>query len=296
MGRSFRCSSGMYIYRVIVRETKNCTQPSRVGADFSLEVFDWNQVETAKSLGSGKIELADLVPFEPTIRHIKLSSAKHGEKGEIQIRVLFRSEIVAKTRTKTSTFSSAGRAMTQVGGMPLGAGRAVGRKALGLFARGEKSGSLDELPEVPPVPPVPPLPPTVERNGTANSNGAANGSLGSAAGAAMKPPAMPTPGPGTLKVTLHRAKDLTGIEEGDTAKPFVILKIGDKEHKSKHVKSNTPEWYVLVLGTNPSLRSKFFIRNETFLFPNTTTDIRTLHVIILDKRTFGKDPVSQLML
>ncbi|KAB5592905.1 hypothetical protein CTheo_3616 [Ceratobasidium theobromae] len=247
--------------------------PSRVGADFSLEVFDWNQVETAKSLGSGKIELADLVPFEPTIRHIKLSSAKHGEKGEIQIRVLFRSEIVAKTRTKTSTFSSAGRAMTQVGGMPLGAGRAVGRKALGLFARGEKSGSLDELPEVPPVPPVPPLPPTVERNGTANSNGAANGSLGSAAGAAMKPPAMPTPGPGTLKVTLHRAKDLTGIEEGDTAKPFVILKIGDKEHKSKHVKSNTPEW------------------NETFLFPNTTTDIRTLHVIILDKRTFGKDPI-----
>ncbi|KAG9104760.1 hypothetical protein FRC06_011242 [Ceratobasidium sp. 370] len=244
------------------------TVPSRVGADFFLEVFDWNQIETAKSLGSGTIELADLVPFETTTRLIKLSSPKHGERGQIQIRMLFRPEIIAKARTKTSTFSTAGRAMTQVGGLPLGAGRSVGRKALGLFGHRDKDESTEESPVLVSAP-------VVEGNGTANGAppAAPSGSVGSAAGMAVKPMASPTPGPGTLKVTLHRARGLTGIEEGDTAKPFAILKIGDRDHKSKHVKSNTPDW------------------NETFVFPNTTTDIRTLHVSILDKRTFGKDPL-----
>ncbi|KAG8762146.1 hypothetical protein FRC11_010840 [Ceratobasidium sp. 423] len=246
------------------KESFEVSVPSRVGADFSLEVFDWNQVESAKSLGSGKIELADLVPFENTVHNIQLNSAKHGEKGVIQIRMVFRPEIIAKARTKTSTFSTAGRAMTQVGGVPLGAGRAVGRKIGGLFGRDKDSS--EDLPEVPPLPSAPDVLP-------ANGNGTANGSVGSAAGMAVKPLSSPTPGPGTLKVILHRAKDLTGIEEGDTAKPFVILRIGDKDHKSKHVKSNTPEW------------------NESFSFPNTSTDIRTMHVAIMDKRTFGKDPI-----
>jgi Ca2+-dependent lipid-binding protein len=263
-------------------------QPSRVGADFSLEVFDWNQLDTAKSLGSASIDLSDLAPFENTIRHVNLNSAKHGEKGQIQIRMVFRPEIVAKSRTKTSTFSSAGRAMTQVGGMPLGASRAVGRKALGLFGRGDKSDSSEESHEAP----APPLPPIVEAS--APANGTANGSVGSAAGLAVQPPTTnaptPTPGPGTLKVTLHRAKDLTGIEEGDTAKPFVILKIGEKDHKSKHVKSNTPEWYAFS-GMRILQETEYFLRNETFAFPNTTTDIRTLNVSIFDKKTFGKDPV-----
>ncbi|QRV76177.1 C2 domain-containing protein [Ceratobasidium sp. AG-Ba] len=254
-------------------ETFEVSVPSRVGADFFLEVFDWNQVETAKSLGSGNIELADITPFETTSRTVQLSSQKHGEKGQIQIRMLFRPEIIAKARTKTSTFSSAGRAMTQVGGIPLGAGRSVGRKALGLFGRGDKDGSSEEVIEPPPVPVA--APPAATGNG--NANGAANatlgGSVGSATGNVIKPMASPAPGPGTLKVTLHRARDLAGIEEGDVAKPFAILKIGDRDHKSKHVKSNTPEW------------------NETFVFPNTTTDIRTLHVAILDKQTFKKDPI-----
>ncbi|KAH7345115.1 tricalbin [Rhizoctonia solani] len=250
------------------KESFEVSVPSRVGADFSLEVFDWNQVEAAKSLGSGTIELADLVPFENAIREIQLNSSKHGEKGIIQIRMVFRPEIIAKARTKTSTFSTAGRAMTQVGGVPLGAGRAVGRKIGGLFGRDKDSS--DELPEVPPIPPVAEAP---AANG--NGNSTADGSMGSATGLAVKPPPSPTPGPGTLKVTLHRAKDLTGIEDDDVAKPYVILKIGDKDHKSKHVKSNTPEW------------------NESFTFPGTSTDIRTLHVSVMDKKTFAKDPIWQ---
>ncbi|CCM00332.1 uncharacterized protein FIBRA_02362 [Fibroporia radiculosa] len=68
--------------------------PSRVAADFTCEVFDWNQIEQAKSLGSGKIELADIEPFTATDCDILLSSAKHGQKGSLKVRLMFQPEII----------------------------------------------------------------------------------------------------------------------------------------------------------------------------------------------------------
>ena len=59
-----------------------------------LEVFDWNQIEQAKSLGSCNIELESLEPFTAVERTVQLSSAKHGEKGEIRLRLLFTPEIL----------------------------------------------------------------------------------------------------------------------------------------------------------------------------------------------------------
>ncbi|EUC66897.1 tricalbin-3 protein, putative [Rhizoctonia solani AG-3 Rhs1AP] len=230
--------------------------PSRVGADFSLEVFERNQAEAAKSLGLGQIELADLVPFKATVREIALSSEKHGEKGIVRIRMVFRPEIITKF------FTTAGPAMTEVGGVHLEAGRAMGRKT-----SGRDKDSSEELHE------VPPFAPDTEADAAADGNGATNGSVGPASGLVVKPPPSPIPGLGTLKVTLHKAKHLTGIEEGDVAKPYVIMKIGDKFHKSSHVKSNTPEW------------------NESFTFPNTSTNMETLHVTIVDKSRYGRDRI-----
>ncbi|CAE6471029.1 unnamed protein product, partial [Rhizoctonia solani] len=230
--------------------------PSRVGADFSLEVFERNQAEAAKSLGLGQIELADLVPFKATVREIALSSEKHGEKGIVRIRMVFRPEIITKF------FTTAGPIMTQVGGVSLEAGRAMGRN--GCY---KDSPQTEELPEVPPLPLV------TEAAPAANGNEAINGIMDSVAGLVVKPPPSPIPGLGTLKVTLHKAKHLTGIEEGDVAKPYVIMKIGDKFHKSSHVKSNTPEW------------------NDSYAFPNTSTNMETLHVTIVDKSRFGRDRV-----
>ncbi len=43
--------------------------------------FDWNQIERAKSLGVGRLELADLEPFAAVERTILLSHDKHGEQG-----------------------------------------------------------------------------------------------------------------------------------------------------------------------------------------------------------------------
>ena len=77
------------------------------------------------SLGSAKIDVASLEPFEATEQTVHLSSAKHGEKGEILTRMMFTPEIIAKSRNSTSTFSSAGRTMTQFGGIPVSAGMGV---------------------------------------------------------------------------------------------------------------------------------------------------------------------------
>jgi Ca2+-dependent lipid-binding protein len=242
--------------------------PSRVGADFLLEVFDWNQVEQAKSLGTGRIELADLEPLQLTERAIPLSSAKHGDKGEIRVRMLFRPEMVARSRGKTSTFSTAGRAMTQIGGLPLGAGRGLahgvghaGQKAFGLFKRDKGSEAGDDEPA--PQPPASQVSkPTGIGNGNASALPAANTAL--PPGNASTPPDF-----GSLHVTVVGAKDL--IPGPDSVKPYAVVRCGEKEHKTKHTgKTLTPEW------------------DETFTF-NIGPDTRHLNVGIFDHKTLGRD-------
>jgi len=64
------------------------------------------------------------------------------------------------------------------------------------------------------------------------------------------------------------AKDLIG---GSDVKPYAIVRIGDKEYKTKHAgKTVAPEW------------------NETFDFPIGPTTSK-LHVSVFDHKTLGKD-------
>jgi len=73
---------------------------------------------------------------------------------------------------------------------------------------------------------------------------------------------------GTLKVLVLDAKDLIG---GSDVKPYAIVRIGDKEYKTKHAgKTVAPEW------------------NETFDFPIGPTTSK-LHVSVFDHKTLGKD-------
>ena len=45
--------------------------------------------------------------------------------------------------------------------------------------------------------------------------------------------------PGTLRVTVIDAKDLASSD----VKPYVVVRVGDKEQKTKHAsKTSTPEW------------------------------------------------------
>lgn len=183
--------------------------------------------------------MADLEPFESVERIIPLSSNKHGEKGVIRVRLLFQPEIIAKSRKNTSTFSSASRAMTQIGHLPVGAGKGVISGVTGVFKRdfGKRNGTMESddassLLEVPAgqasLPtsgsPAAGLSAGTTFPSTANGNGLAqNGAQD----------------PGTLRVTVLEAKD---IMAGDI-KPYVVVRVGDKEQKTKHAsKTTTPEW------------------------------------------------------
>ncbi|KAK0198528.1 C2 domain-containing protein [Armillaria mellea] len=231
--------------------------PSRVAADFEVEIFDWNQLEQAKSLGSAKINLADLEPFEASELELSLSSPKLGSKGRVHVRLMFQPEIIAKSRKNTSTFSTAGRAMTQVGVLPLSAGKGVIQGVTGLF----KSKEADEVPAIPELPAGQASVPIVQP--------VTLGTLGSPPlpDARSKTSLDGTHEPGTLRVTVLDAKDLPSTDN----KPYATIRLGDKEFKTKHAgKTATPEW------------------DETFVFA-AGPYISKIHVWVHDHKTLGKD-------
>lgn len=242
-------------------ETFSVQVPSRVGSEFELEVFDWNQIEQAKSLGSARIELADLEPFQGIERDVPLLHTKHGERGSVRVHLTFQPEIIARSRKNTSTFANAGRAMTQVGALPFEGAKGVvhgvgsaGAKVTSLFKRDhkDKPPSIDE-PEVLPL-------------------GVASRPVGDQAFPSQPPltPASPQE-PGVLKVTVLNGKDLTyGGHDMKDIKPYVQIRLGEKENKTKHSKAQDPEW------------------NETLSF-NAGPDSGALVIEVFDHKTFGKD-------
>lgn len=225
--------------------------PSRVGADFNVELFDWNQIEQAKSLGSSQINLEDLEPFHAVERQLSLTSAKHGDKGYIRVRLMFQPEIIVKSRKNTSTFSTAGRAMTQFGGLPVTASKGVVHGVAGVF--GKKHKDDDEL---------------MVAEGV---SGQASRPIGVTDFAATAFPSGEPPSsghePGALRVTVVTAKD---IGSGDY-KPYVTVRVADKEFKTKHGgKTATPEW------------------NESFVF-TAGPATEKLYVWVHDHKTLGRD-------
>lgn len=77
---------------------------SRVAANFRVEVFDWDQIGTATSLGSGVIDLSNVEPFESLAMTIPLVTPKHGQKGSVRIQVVFQPAIIIKSRKVIETF------------------------------------------------------------------------------------------------------------------------------------------------------------------------------------------------
>ncbi|KAJ7693677.1 C2 domain-containing protein [Mycena rosella] len=227
--------------------------PSRVAADFSVEIFDWNQLGTAETLGAAQINLADFEPFESVERTLDLVSAK-GQHGHIRVRLMFQPEIIAKSRKNTSTFSTAGRAMTQFGGLPVSAGKGVLHGVTGVF----KKGGKEEEHLMPSVPDVP--------SGQASHPIGQPDNLRADASSLSHEPSSSSE-PGTLRVTVMDAKD---ISSGDS-KPYATIRLGDKEYKTKPThKTATPEW------------------NESFTFAAGTFTPK-LYIWIHDHKTLGKD-------
>jgi len=202
-------------------------QPSRVAADLTVEIFDWNHIEQTKSLGSGKIDVVGIDPFQATEQIVKLSTNKHGDKGEIRLRLVFQPGIIAKSRKATSTLTTAGRAVTTIGGLPVSAGKGVFHGVAGVF-KNKESSNQDDLPTSPTV-----LPASEAARKSTTSLAAGENNVATA------------PEPGTLKVVVLDAKDLSQND----VKPYVTLRVGDKEVKTKHTqKTHSPEWSVVQVS------------------------------------------------
>ncbi len=260
--------------------------------------MDWDQVGKDESLGKAAINLADLEPFHSTERILSLQQPK-GTKGTVTIRVVFKPGFVARTRkTNTSTFSVAGRAVTQVGGLPFnvikgtaqGVGT-VGSKTFGLL----RKNKITEDNETPLASGAVPDPPSTQISQPADMTDAlkASGETSLPIVDSSVPLAKATPPtePGTLKVTVASAKDLIGASVGDSVKPYVVLKIGKRECQTKHTgKTVTPEWYVLARIESSPLSYVVLRRNEHFLFP-VGPETQALSVTLWDHKTLAKDKV-----
>lgn len=199
-----------------------------------MEVFDWNQLEQSKSLGTGRITLDDLEPFESVDRVVNLSTEKHGEKGQVCIRLTFAPEIIAKARKTTSTFSAAGRAMTQLSSLPMGAGKGVIHGVGGIFKKEFLHHDKSSEGLVPPAEPLPELP-----SRPADQTSARESAVFPSTESGPRGTGGPPSEPGSLRVVVFSAKDLPGND----VKPYAILRVGDREFKTKHgTKTSTPEW------------------------------------------------------
>ena len=185
-------------------------------------------------MGTARIELGAIEPFHGIDQTIPLVHDKHGDKGWIRVHLNFQPEIIVKSRAKTSTFSTAGRAMTQVGALPIQAGKGVLHGVTRAFGRGggggnhsSDDGSIIDVPEMTPGQASKPIGAggigvdgdvfTGPGQGISGAGGEGNGHLTE---------------PAIVKVTVLEAKDYN--PHGDGLRPYVILKSGEKEHKTSH--------------------------------------------------------------
>ncbi|KAF9183722.1 hypothetical protein BGZ51_003826 [Haplosporangium sp. Z 767] len=117
---------------------------SRAEDQFTFEIFDWNQISTAKSLGTGALDLRNIQLVLPNEFLIPLQNKFN--QGELQLRLKFMPEFLSSHKRKSgfgATFIGNGVGMVASGGQMIGqAGMAgVGAVAGGVGAVGH--GALD---------------------------------------------------------------------------------------------------------------------------------------------------------
>lgn len=115
--------------------------------------------------------------------------------------------------------------MTQLGGLPVNAGKGVLHGVAGVFRKGDRE--QEALPDIPSGQASQPI--------GVSDNLEAKSTAFPSSKASMDEPREP----GTLRVTVLDAKDLSSSD----SKPYAIIRVGDKEVKTKHVgRTATPEW------------------------------------------------------
>lgn len=88
---------------------------TRIGADFHVDVYDWDFGDKADFLGASAIDLESLTPFEPADVHLPLN----GKSGAIHLNLLFKPSYVVRSRQGSSTFSGTFAVPGKIVGAPV---------------------------------------------------------------------------------------------------------------------------------------------------------------------------------
>jgi Ca2+-dependent lipid-binding protein len=260
---------------------------SRSSSKLTFEIFDWNQVrpgldpyflwslvadvamlllfsqiESAKSLGTGSVDLVSIEPFEASEVTLPVMTAKDGVRGTLRLRMVFTPQLIARVRRHTGTLSAAGRTLSTVGSTvgaaPIMVGKGVGHglvaggtgvvhgvgavgtgvvhgvgavggfagRKVGLIKKKDKQGN-EVLVEEP-----------LEEGGYELVNPKGHARNASHKGS-LAPSSAPT---GRISITCLRAKGISGTASGDV-KPYIVLQTDKQKHHTHHAKkSEEPEW------------------------------------------------------
>ncbi|KAF9377648.1 hypothetical protein CPB97_010032 [Podila verticillata] len=107
---------------------------SRAEDQFTFEVFDWNQLSTAKSLGTASLNLSNIQLVLPNDFLVPLQNKQN--QGQIQLRVTFMPEFLSSNKRKSgfgASFIGSGASMVASGGHIIGN---VGMAGVGAVAGG----------------------------------------------------------------------------------------------------------------------------------------------------------------
>lgn len=119
--------------------------PSRTGAEFKIDVYDWDFGDKADYLGGTPVDLTVLEPFKPQELHYVLD----GKSGVLRLRMLFKPDYITRSRQGTSTFSGTFAPAGKVIGAPVkGVGKVGGGvvKGASFIRRGLIGRHKEEAP------------------------------------------------------------------------------------------------------------------------------------------------------
>jgi hypothetical protein len=102
---------------------------TRIGADFKVDVYDWDFGDKADFLGSTTIDLANLEPFVAKEVTLQLD----GKSGVIRMKLLFKPSYVLRSRQGSSTFSGTFATPGKIVGAPV--------KGIGIVGGGAIKGA-----------------------------------------------------------------------------------------------------------------------------------------------------------
>lgn len=131
---------------------------TRIGADFKVDVYDWDFGDRADYLGGTPIDLEVLEPFQPK----EVSLPLDGKSGAIRLKFLFKSSYVLRAHQGSSTFSGTFATPGKIVGAPVkgvgivGGGVVKGATFLGrgLVNRFRSEKDLDETTDGAVTPPT----------------------------------------------------------------------------------------------------------------------------------------------